>query len=213
MGAIAAIATAGSAIGNIIGGNQAAKAQKQAARLQAKQFAETKESLSPYMNAGTGALDTYQTSVGLNGIDKQREYYNNFQTDPGWQASVDYGVRGLENANSINGRYGGGGNIRAGVGEYLQKNLLGAYQTRQSQLGGLVDTGRQAAQSLGGISQASAAGQAQSLANAGYYQGAGTANAGNAIMRGLGNYQQQQAYGQGSGGLMSAGNNLGSLFG
>lgn len=212
MGAIAAIATAGSAIGNIIGGNQAAKAQKQAARLQAKQYAETKESLSPYMNAGTDALDTYQTSVGLNGADKQREFYNNFQTDPGFQASQDYAVRGLENTNAISGR-GYGGNVIAGLGQYLQKNILGAYQTRQSQLGGLVDTGRQAAQSLGGLGQQSAAGQAQSLSNAGYYQGAGTANAGNAIMKGLGNYQQQQAYGQGSGGLSSAGNYLGNMFG
>lgn len=206
---MAAIAAAGiGAVGNIIAGNQAAKAQKQAAAVQAKQFKETKESLSPYMNAGKGAMDIYGNAIGLNGADKQSAFYNNFQTDPGWQASQNYAQRGLENSNAIQGR-GYGGNVIAGLGDYLQKNMLGAYNTRLSQIGGVVDTGKSAATALGGIGQNSAAGQASSLANAGYYQGAGLANAGNAIMQGQQNYAQQGAYGQG---LSGAGNNIGSLF-
>lgn len=200
------------AVGSIVGGNQAAKAQKQAARLQAQQFQQTKQLLSPYTTAGEGALDAYETSVGLNGLDQQREFFNNFQTDPGWEASLNYATRGLENMNAISGR-GYGGNVIAGLGDYLQKNMLDAYKTRQSQLGGLVDTGRGAAQSLAGFGQQSAAAQGQMLANAGYYQGAGIANAGNAIMKGLGNAGQISAYGQGAGLSGAGGNFLGNLFG
>lgn len=211
---MAAIAAAGiGAVGNIIAGNQAAKAQKQAAKLQAKQFAETKELLSPYTNAGKGAMDVYGNAIGLNGADKQSQFYQNFQTDPGFQASQDYAQRGIENSNAIRGR-GYGGNVIAGLGDYLQKNMLGAYNTRLSQIGGVVDTGRSAATSLGGFGQSSANAQGANLANAGYYQGAGLANAGNALNQGIQNYSQQGAYGAGAsgGGLSSAGNYLGNLF-
>lgn len=213
MSAVGSIITSGiGAASSIIGGNKAAKAQKQAARLQAQQFQETKQLLSPYTTAGEGALDAYETSVGLNGLDRQREFFDSFQTDPGWQASLSHATRGLENMNAISGR-GYGGNVIAGLGDYLQKNMLDAYRTRQSQLGGLVDTGRGAAQSLAGYGQQSAATQGQMLANAGYYQGAGIANAGNAIMKGLGNAGQIGAYGQGAGLSAASGNFLGNLFG
>lgn len=201
------------AVGNIIGGNTAADAQKDAARLNKKQFEETKKLLSPYTNVGTEALDLYKTGVGLNGLDKQAEYFQNFQTDPGFKAAEDYATRGIENSNALRGR-GYGGNVIAGLGDYLQKNMLDAYKTRQSQIGGLVDTGRQSAQSLAGFGQQSAQTQGQHLADAGYYQGAGLANAGNSFLQGNSNQQQAGAYGQGSsgGGLSSAGNFL-SMFG
>lgn len=201
------------AVTNVIAGNKAADAQKQAAKLNKKQFEETKKLLSPYTNVGSEALDVYKTGVGLNGLAAQQEYFDNFQNDPGWQASMDYATRGIENSNALRGR-GYGGNVIAGLGDYLQKNMLGAYQTRQSQLGGLVDTGRQSAQSLAGFGQQSAQTQGQHLANAGYYQGAGIAGAGQSFLNAFGGQQQQGAYNQGAsgGGLASAGNFL-SMFG
>lgn len=201
------------AVTNLIAGDKAAEGQEKAARLNARQFKETKELLSPYTNVGSEALDVYKTGVGLNGLDKQREYFQNFQNDPGFKAAEDYATRGIENSNALRGR-GYGGNVIAGLGDYLQKNMLDAYKTRQSQLGGLVDTGRGAAQSLGSFGQQSAATQGQHLANAGYYQGAGIAGAGQSFLNGFGGQQQAGAYGQGAsgGGLASAGNFL-SMFG
>lgn len=206
MSVIGAIGSAIGAVGSIIGGNQAAKAQKQAAKVQAQQFAETKASLQPYMGAGEKALGMYGNSVGLNGADAQKEFFQNFEHDPGWQESQDYATRGIENLNAIRGRGVMGGNVIAGLGDYLQKNKLDAFKTRQSQIGGLVDTGKSAATSLGGIGQASAAGQASSLANAGYYQGAGLANAGNALTQGIQNAQMMNFY---KNGLSGAGNFFG----
>lgn len=201
------------AVTNVIAGNKAADAQKQSAKLQAQRYKETKELLSPYTGVGSRALKTYETGVGLNGIEAQRQYFNDFQTDPGFKAAEDYAVRSIENSNALRGR-GYGGNLIAGLGDYLQKNMLGAYQTRQSQLGGLVDTGRQSAQSLAGFGQQSAQAQGQNLANAGYYQGAGIAGAGQSFLNAFGGQQQQAGYNQGAsgGGLASAGNFL-SMFG
>lgn len=184
---------------SIFGANKAASAQKKAAKLQAKQYEETKQLLSPYTGAGEKALGMYGDSVGLNGLDKQQAFFQNFEHDPGWQESLNFGTRGLENLNSIRGR-GYGGNLIAGLGDYLQKNKLDAFRTRQSQIGGLVDTGRGAAQSLAGFGQQSATAQGANLANAGYYQGAGIMNAGNAITSGLNNYGQFKSFQSGLGG-------------
>ncbi len=199
------------AAGSIIGGNQAAKAQKQAARVQQKQFQETKASLQPYMGVGEKALGLYGNSVGLNGLDAQKDFFNNFESDPGWQASQDYATRGIENLNAMRGKGTMSGNLIAGLGDYLQKNKLDAFKTRQSQIGGLVDTGKSAATALGGIGQASAAGQASSLANAGYYQGAGFQNATNSLNSGIQNAQMMDFYktALNGGGLSSAGNFFG----
>lgn len=210
MGAIGGII---SGVGNIIAGNMAAKGQKAAARAADKRYQEIKGMGQPYLDVGTDALDLYRTSVGLNGADAQRDYFSNFQNDPGWQASTDYATRGLENLNAIKGR-GYGGNAIAGLGDYLQKNMLDAYKTRQSQIGGLVDKGSSVLGTIATAGTSAAQTQAQGLANAGYYQGAGLANAGNAIMQGFNGGQQQGAYQQGAsgGGLASAGNFLSSLF-
>lgn len=196
------------AIGNVIAGDKAADAQQAAARTNAKQFAETKKLLSPYTNVGPEALNVYKTSVGLNGAAEQQKYFDEFQNDPGFKSAEAYATRGIENSNALRGR-GYGGNVIAGLGDYLQKNMLDAYRTRQSQIGGLVDTGRQAAQSVAGMGQQSAQQQGQHLANAGYYQGAGIAGAGQSVIDSIGNYQKANAYAQGAGGLSSAGNYLG----
>lgn len=207
MGAIA------SAFGNVFAGNKAAEGQEKAARKVEQRYQEIKGMGKPYMQAGTDALDLYRTSVGLNGADKQTDYFNNFQNDPGWQASLNHATRGLENSNAIRGR-GYGGNVIAGLGDYLQKNMLDAYKTRQSQIGGLVDVGTGTLGTIANAGTQAAGTQAGHLANAGYYKGAGIANAFNALEVGQGNASQAAAYGQGSGGggLASAGNFL-SMFG
>jgi|SRR5688572_4692266 hypothetical protein len=206
MGAIA------SAVGNIFAGNKAAEGAEKAAKAVDKRYHEIKGMGKPYMDAGKDALDLYRTSVGLNGADKQSQYFANFQNDPGWQASMDHATRGLENSNAIRGR-GYGGNVIAGLGDYLQKNMLDAYKTRQSQIGGLVDVGTGTLGTIAGAGTAAAGQQGQHLANAGYYKGAGIANAFNALEVGQGNASQAAAYGQGSGGggLASAGNFLSFL--
>ena len=180
---------------SIYGGNQAAKAAKQAAKLQARQYQETKELLSPYTGTGTNALKQYETAVGLQGADAQRDFYENFQYDPGFETSLNNALDETMRRYAIIGNTGGGlANALLRTG---QNALYGQYQNRLSQLGGLVDTGRSAASALAGFGQQSAATQGNFLSQAGQFQGQGIMGAGNALAGGLSNYAGMQAYQQG----------------
>jgi hypothetical protein len=186
---------------SIFGANKAASGAKKAAKLQRQQFEETKELLSPYTGAGENALAQYETGIGLRGREAQQGFYDDFQTDPGFETSLNNALDATMKKYSILGNTGGGlANALLTTG---QNALYGQYQNRLSQLGGLVDTGRNAAGALAGFGQQSAAQQGNLLAQAGLYQGQGIMGAGNALSGGLTNlaganlYQQGLASGQG----------------
>jgi hypothetical protein len=190
---------------SIFGANKAADAQKAAARTQAKAFEEGKNLLLPYTKGSTEALTQYGNAVGVNGRDAQSRYYQDFQADPGFQTALNNSLDETMRRYSIVGRTGGG--MANSLLKTGQNALMGAYDKRLSQLGGLVDTGRGAASSIASMGQQSAAGQASSLANAGMLQGGGIVNTGNALIGGLNNYttMQQNAAGRLAGGNVGAG--------
>lgn len=185
----------------MIGANKAAKANKQAAAAQAAQFKQTKQLLSPYTSAGENALKSYNAAMGLGGKDAQQQFYDDFEHDPGFAAASEAGADTVDDRYRLSGQ--GGGNVRAALFDYGQRNMLSAYQTRLSQLGGLVDTGRSSANALAGFGQQSAQAQGNLLANAGNIQAQGISGAGNALAGGLGglaqNNQFQQALQAGQG--------------
>jgi hypothetical protein len=186
---------------SMYGASKAADGQKAAAKVNAKQYAETKAMLSPYTKAGENALGKYNTALGLDGREAQQEFYDQFEHDPGWEAANKAGADTVDDRYRLSGS--SGGNMRAALYDYGQRNLLSAYQTRLSQLGGLVDTGRGAASALAGYGQQSAQAQGGHLANAGMLQGQGITGAGQALAGGLGNLGQHNMFQQG----MAAGHN------
>lgn len=187
----------------IYGANKAADAAKQAAKLQAKQYAESKALLAPYRGAGENALGTYSTALGLSGRDAQKKFYDEFQADPGWEAANEFGAKTVDDRYRLSGQ--GGGNVRAALYDYGQKNLLSAYTTRLSQLGGLVDTGRAAASATAGMGQQSATVQGNLLSQAGLLQGQGITGAGNALTGGINNLANYNMYNQGMNAGMTPG--------
>jgi hypothetical protein len=173
----------------LFGASKSASAAKKAAAQLNAQKAENTSLLAPYTQAGTNALSTYQTALGLNGTDAQKGYFNTFQNDPGWKAASDYG------ANTVNERYrlGGssGGNVQAALYDYGQKNMNDAYSTRLSQLSGLANTGLSATTSLMDTNSKLATEAATQTTNAGNAWAQGISGAGNAVAGGtnaLGNY-------------------------
>lgn len=200
---------------SLIGGNKAAKAAKAAAKVQAKQYEETKQLLSPYTMAGENALGKYNTALGLNGREQQQQFYDEFEHDPGWEAANKAGADTVDDRYRLSGS--SGGNVRAALYDYGQRNLLSAYSTRLSQLGGLVDTGRSAASALAGYGQQSAQAQGGYLANAGMLQGQGITGAGQALAGGASNLgqhnfnQQMLAAGMNPAGMTA--NNANRYFG
>jgi len=169
-----------SGIGSFLGGQAAADAQKKSAKIQAQQMEENRELLRPAIEAGDQSRGVLLDALGVNGREPQQAYFDNFQTDPGFQSAVDFGVRGLERTAAARGM-GLSGNTLAGAGEYMQKSMYDAYQNRLSRLSALATGGQAQAGTLAGLGTQSAAQQGQALGNAGFYQGAGLVGAGNAV--------------------------------
>lgn len=195
---LAAATLGAAAIGagtSLYGASQANKGNKRAIAEQRRQYDETKGMLSPYVDAGTGALDTYQTALGLKGLDAQKAYHDNFQTDPGWTAAQEAGLQAVDDRYRLSGS--GGGNLRAALYDYGQRNMLSAYNTRLQQLGGLVDTGRSAIGTLAGAGQSMASGIGGLLSNIGTTAGNAAISAGNAVSGALNNYALGSMFNQG----------------
>lgn len=196
----AAIIGAGS---QVYGANKAAAGVKKGAAAVAAQNAKNEALLAPYRGAGEGALSMYGNAVGLNGREAQQKFSDDFQTDPGWEAANEFGAKTVDDRYRLSGQ--GGGNVRAALYDYGQKNLLSAYTTRLSQLGGLVDTGRAAASSTAQMGQQSAQAQGSLLSQAGLLQGQGITGAGNALAGGLNNLGNYNMYNQGMNAGMTPG--------
>lgn len=129
---------------------KASKAMKQAA---AQSRADVERGLGfvePYIESGNRAREQYETALGLRGIDAQREYFQNFQTDPGFQAAVDYGNRGIiQNASAL-GLRNSGGTLNQ-LQRHGQLQLSNAFGNRLSALSNLSGQGQNAATTyLGG---------------------------------------------------------------
>ncbi len=108
---------AASALGNYFGAQTAANAAKQSAALQQQRFNQAVGSQQPFMQAGQNALNLYNNATGVNGAAAQQAYYNSFQSDPGFQASVDYGLKQIEAQNAAQGM-GLSGNALAALENY-----------------------------------------------------------------------------------------------
>jgi len=177
-----------SGIGSFFGANEAADAQRDAARMQSRQQEKNRELLRPAIESGDRARSTLETALGLQGQAAQQGYYDDFQTDPGFQTAVDYGTQQIDRSAAARGMSLGGNTLQA-IADQGQRQKYSAYQNRLSRLASLASGGAAQAGSLAGLNTQSAAQQGQFTSNAGYYQGAGIQNAANT----LGNAFQNQS--------------------
>lgn len=126
---------------------KAAKAQEQGANRARADIERGLELTEPFAETGLASQDQLRDALGLNGPDRQRAFYANFQTDPGFQEAVDFGQRGIiQNASAL-GLRNSGGTLKA-LQEHGQLALSGAFSDRLSRLAGLVDSGRGAASTV-----------------------------------------------------------------
>ena len=167
------------AASSIFGGNKAADAQERAAKRQRQQFEETKELLSPFVQSGELALEDLQASLGLSGEEAQREFFEDFQTDPGFAEASQFGLDQVQDRFELSGRTGG--NLLSALSDRARRDLLGQFQIRQQQLASLAGQGQSAASSLAGAGQNSAAREGQFISNAGALRGNALIGAGNAV--------------------------------
>ncbi|MBD3844268.1 hypothetical protein IED13_01060 [Bosea sp. SSUT16] len=122
--------------------------------------------LNPWVTAGTGALGTYQGSLGLGGQAERDAAVSQFQNSPGYQYAVDQASDATARKASALGALGSG-NTMAAIADRAQNMQNQEYGAWQDRLNGLSTQGMQAAGTQAGLQ-----GQlGSSLANLGAQQG------------------------------------------
>lgn len=220
---------------SIWGANKAAGAQTNAGTAaianQRDMFGQTRNMLSPFINAGQGGIDQLRdwlsTSGGASGsnplsallklVMPGADMSATLAQTPGYQFAQGQGTRGALNALAARGLGGSPGAIAKGISTFnsglasttwdsVVKNLLSTFQTGGNALQGLVNTGVNAGGALAGVGTNTANSITGSLTGIGNAQAAG-ANATGAAVGGLGSslttaaLLQQLTGGSGGGGI------------
>ncbi|MCK5023230.1 MAG: hypothetical protein KAS04_03590 [Candidatus Aenigmarchaeota archaeon] len=186
----------GDFIGDITGANQAADAAKAAAETQAgaakagiaeqrRQFDAITQMMTPFLEAGTGALSAQQELAGLAGPEAQQAAIQQLQTSPAFQAMTQQGEEAiLQRASATGGLRGG--NVQGALAQFRPQMLSQMIESQYGKLGGLTSMGQATA------ARQAAAGQATSSNIANLLQQQAAATAGGQIAAGQ---SGQQAFG------------------
>lgn len=183
--ALASVAAAGS---TLLSGSMQAKAANKAANLQAdaaaaaeqgiqQRFDAVQALLSPYVNAGTGALAGQQSLLGLSGADAQAQAVQALQQSPTFSALQSAGETSiLQNAAATGGLRGG--NTQAALAQFSPQLLAQLIESQIGNLGGIAQMGQASAAGTG------SAGMSAGSQIANLMQQAGAARAGGALAQG-----------------------------
>jgi hypothetical protein len=132
--------------------NTASDAQERSAQLgidqQNKQFESVQRLLSPFVNAGTGALGAQQNLIGLNGGAAQLSAIDALKASPEFAALSQQGQDAiLQNASATGGLRGG--NAQSALAQFQPALLSQLINQQYSRLGGLTSIGQNAAAGVG----------------------------------------------------------------
>jgi hypothetical protein len=181
------IGGAASALGNYFGAQATANAARQSAALEQQRFNQAVGYEQPFMQSGQNALNLYGNATGVNGSAAQQNYYNTFQNDPGFQASVNYGLQQIQAQNAAQGM-GLSGNTLAALQSYSQNALSQQYQTRLDDLFRTAQLGANSANALTAASTSSGTAQGNFNVASGQAQGTGIAGLGTGVSSATSNY-------------------------
>jgi len=202
---LGAAAIAGGA--TVYAGSQAASAQEKAAKtagnIQKDQYAQTRSDLSQYRDVGTNALSRYQNLLGMNGQDAYQSSLNDYQQSPFLSQLVKDTQRGVDASSAARGGLFSGATAQA-IGDRTGQLYLGDFNNYLSRVGGLVDTGQNAASQTGNFGANAAAGQANTAMMAGNAKAGGYINTANGVNNALS--QGASLYGAYKGGAFGSGN-------
>lgn len=200
----------GSALGGAIEGSQAvgqaSDVQQQAAQggidEQRRQFDEITKLLSPYTQAGAGALTAQQALAGLGGPEAERAAIARISGGETYKALAQQGEEALLQRASATGGLRGG-NIQAALGQFRPQLLSSLIEQQYGRLGGITDVGQASAARQAAFGQQTGANVSNLIGQRGSAQAGGILGQQSALTGGI-----TQAVGaiQGAGGF-------GKLFG
>lgn len=139
------------------------------------QYTAAIDRLNPWVTAGTGALSTYQGSLGQGGQAERDAAVAQFQNSPGYQYAVDQASDATARKASALGALGSG-NTMAAIADRAQNMQNQEYGAWQDRLNGLSNTGLTAANAQAGLqgtfgSQLAGLGTQQGRDESGVYTG------------------------------------------
>lgn len=133
-------------------GQQAANAQETAALAgvdeQRRQFDALQQLLSPFVNAGTSALNGQLDLAGRNGDDAQAAAIQALQRSPQFTSALALGENRLLANASATGSVRGG-NTQAALAQFSPQLLAASINDQYARLGGLTTLGANAAAGVG----------------------------------------------------------------
>lgn len=191
----AGIGAAGSIASGIIGKKAAEKAARQQMEFQQRgidSLTQQREGFltdrdkmmsefRPSIDSGDAARSTMEGYLGLKGTDAQRDLFQNFQYDPGYQHQVDQGTRAIEGSRAASGLLRSGGTVRT-LGEFGFDKSNEYYRQRMADLGAMETAGRGSLQTMAQVNQGYLAPLASMSGSiAGMYAPMGTAAASGTI--------------------------------
>lgn len=188
---------------------QATDAQMQSTAAQIaesrRQYDQIQQLLSPYTNAGPGALFQQQSLIGLNGADAQQQSINGIANSPQMASMTQQGENAiLQNASATGGLRGG--NTQGALAQFRPQLLNSLIDQQYQRLGGLTTLGQNSAAGVGNAGQTSSGQVINALGQQGAIQGQqGAIQAGAAMAQG-------QAGATLGNGIASAGGLLGSYL-
>ena len=189
---------------SVYGANKAASAQKKAAaqagQIQKDQYEQSRADLTPYRESGSNALSQYQSLLGLNGQEKAQQALQGYTQSPYLSQLVTDTQRGVDASSAARGGLFSGATAQA-IGNKTGQLYLGDYNNHLSRIGGLVDTGQNAASQTGQFGANAAAGRANAATQAGNAQAGGWINMANSANNA--HSQGAQLYGAYKGGMFN----------
>lgn len=166
---------------------------------QRRQYDEMVKLLSPYVNAGTGALTGQQNILGLNGEVQQQAAIRRIEESPYFKSTAQQGENAiLQNASATGGLRGG--NTQGALAQFRPQLLNQLVQQQYQNLGGLTSLGQNSAAQQGNAGMQSANNISTLLGQQGQAQAGGYIGAANAQNQMIGNLLQLggAAYGAGA---------------
>lgn len=178
----------GTVVGGYLSSKESSKASREASRAQVassqlsveeqrRQFDEIQKLLSPYIEAGTGALAQQQALLGLAGPKAEQAAIQRIEQSPQFQALTQQGEEAiLQRASATGGLRGG--DTQAALAQFRPGVLSSLIEDRFSKFGGLSSLGQASAVGAGGFGQQTSSNISNLL------QQQGAARAGQALAQG-----------------------------
>lgn len=153
------------------------------------QFEQVQKLLSPYVKAGTGALEQQQALAGILGPEAQQRAISGIEESPTFGALARQGEEGILQSAAATGGLRGG-NVQGALAQFRPALLQQLIESQYGKLGGIAQLGQASAAGVGSAGLQTGSNIANLLAQSGQAQAGSILGQGQAQANLIGGYTQ-----------------------